>query len=84
LQENIASTSNTQPRYDGLVYDMPHPYDHTNRGHPLEKVSNIRKNLVSCLKLLHDQTSIQVLQSLIEKCNLEEEIKLEQKIVNHV
>ena len=63
---------------------MPHPYDHTNRGQPSEKVSNLRKCLVSCLKLFNDQTSIQVLQSLIEKCNPEEEKKLEQKTVNHV
>jgi hypothetical protein len=39
---------------------------------------------VSCLNLLNDQTSIQVLQIFIEKCNPEEEIKLEQKTVNHV
>jgi hypothetical protein len=40
-------------------------------------IINPRNFLVSCLKLLNDQTSIQVLQSLIEKCNPEEEIKLE-------
>jgi hypothetical protein len=77
LQENIASTSNAHPGYDALVYDMPHPYDHTSRSHPSEKISNLRKFLVSFLKLLNDQTSLQVLQSLLEKCNLEEEIKLE-------
>jgi hypothetical protein len=36
------------------------------------------------LKLLSDQTYIQLLQGLLEKCSLEEEMKLEQKTVNHV
>ena len=31
LQENIASTSNAHLGYDEIVYDMPHPFDHTNR-----------------------------------------------------
>jgi hypothetical protein len=84
LQENIASTSNAQPGYNGRIYDMPHPFDHTNRHHSSEKVSNIKNFLVSCLKLLKDQTSLQVLQRLIEKCNSGEEIQLEQKTVNHV
>jgi hypothetical protein len=84
LQENIASTSNAQLGYDVIVYDMPHPYDHTREDHPSEKVINIRNFLVSCLKLLNGQTSIQELQSLLEKCNPEEEMKLEKKIVNHV
>jgi hypothetical protein len=39
---------------------------------------------VSCLKLLNDKTSLQVLQSLLEKCNSREEIKLEQRTTNHV
>jgi hypothetical protein len=63
---------------------MPHPYDHTNRIQPSEKISNLKNILVSFLKLLNDQTSIQVLQSFLEKCNPEEEIKLEQKTVNQV
>jgi hypothetical protein len=67
LQENIAFTSNTHAGYDGPVYDMPPPYDHTSRGHSLEKISNLRNFLVSFLKLLIDETSIQVLQILIEK-----------------
>jgi hypothetical protein len=63
---------------------MPHPYDHNNKIHPSKRLSNLKNFLVSFLKLLNDQTSVQVLQSLLEKCNLEEEIKLEQKTVNHV
>ena len=34
LKENIASTSNAQPRYDVPVYDMSHPYDHTSGDQP--------------------------------------------------
>jgi hypothetical protein len=37
-----------------------------------------------CLKLLNDKTSLKVLQSLLEKCNFGEEIKLEHKTVNQV
>jgi hypothetical protein len=78
------STSNAHPGYDVILYDMPHPYDHTREYHPSQKVSNLRNFLVSCLKLLNDQTSIQASQSLLEKCNSEEEMKLEKNIVNHV
>jgi hypothetical protein len=46
---------------------MPYPYDHTSSSHPSKKVSNLRIFLVSCLKLLNDQTSIQLLQGLLEK-----------------
>jgi hypothetical protein len=64
---------------------MSRPFDHTNIDQSSEKVSNLRNFMVSFLNLLNDQTSLQVLQSLIEKCSLEEEIKLEKKkIVNHV
>ena len=37
-----------------------------------------------CLKLLNDKTYLQVLQSLLEKCNFGEEMKLEHKIFNQV
>jgi hypothetical protein len=84
LQENIASTSNAQLGYDGPIYGMPHPFNHTNKNKPLEQVSNLREFMVSCLNLLNDQTSTQVLQILLSKCNLEEEIKLEKKTINHV
>jgi hypothetical protein len=84
LQENIDSTLNTRPGYDGLVYDIPHQYDNTNKVQSSEKLINIRNFMVSFLKLLNDQTYLKVLESLIEKCSPEEEIKLEQKTVNHV
>jgi hypothetical protein len=40
--------------------------------------------LGSCVKLLNDRNSLQVLHGLLEKCNYGEEMKLEQKIVNQV
>jgi hypothetical protein len=84
LKENIASTSGTNPGDDVPVYDMPHLFDQTNRDQPSEQVSNLRNFLGSCVKLLNDKTSLQVLQSLLEKCNSGEEMKLEQKTVNQV
>jgi len=63
---------------------MSQPFYHTRRDQSSKKVSNLMNILVSCLNLLNDQASLQVLQSLIEKCNSKEEINQEQKTVNHV
>jgi hypothetical protein len=38
----------------------------------------------SYVKLLNDPSFVKVLQNLIERCNIEVERKLEQKIVNHL
>jgi hypothetical protein len=40
--------------------------------------------LGSCVNLLSDQNYLQVLQSMLEKCNSREEMKLEHKRVNYV
>jgi hypothetical protein len=63
---------------------MPHLFDQTSRDQPSEQVSNLRNFLGSCVKLLNDKNSLQVLQSLLEKCNSGEEMKLEHKRVNQV
>jgi hypothetical protein len=84
LQEHIAYTLGTNPRDDVPVYDMPHLFDQTRRDQYSEQLSNLRIFLVSCLKLLNDKTSLQVLQSLLEKCHSGEEVKLENKKVNQV
>jgi hypothetical protein len=73
LKENIASTSGTKPVDDVPVYDMPPLFDQTNKEKPSEKVSNLRNFLVSCVKLLNDKSSLQVLQNMLEKCNVGEE-----------
>jgi hypothetical protein len=53
------------------MYKMPYSMDHTNKGQPLEKVSNINIFLQSSDKLLNDPSSIKVLQNLLERCNIE-------------
>jgi hypothetical protein len=58
--------------------------DHTSKGKPLEKVSNLKNFFHSCVNLLNDPSSIKVLQNLLEICNIEVEGKLEQNTVNHL
>jgi hypothetical protein len=66
-KKNIASTSGTNPGYDVAVYDMPHMFDQTNKDMSSEQAVNLRNVLVSCVKLLSDRNSLQVLQSLLKK-----------------
>jgi hypothetical protein len=63
---------------------MPPSMDHTSKGQPLEKLSNLKTFLQSCVKLLNDPSSIKVLQNLLERCNTEVEGKLEQKTINNL
>jgi hypothetical protein len=66
------------------MYEMPSSMDHTSKGQPLEKVSNIKTFLQSCVKLLNDPSSIKVLHNFLERCNTKVEGKLEQKTINHL
>ena len=59
------------------MYEMPSSLDHTNEAQPLGHVSTIKAFLQSHVKLLNDQSSIKMLQNMIEICNLEVEGKLE-------
>jgi hypothetical protein len=77
LKENIASTSTMQQNHDRPMYEMPPSMDHTSKGQPSEKVSNLKTFLQSCVKLLNDPSSIKVLQNLLERCNMKVEGKLE-------
>jgi hypothetical protein len=43
--------------------------DHTNEAQLVEKVSNIRNFIQSCVKLLKDPSSVKILQTPIERCN---------------
>jgi hypothetical protein len=52
---------------------MPPIFDQTNKEKPLEKVSNLRNFLGSCVKLLNDINSLQILQNILEKFHLGEE-----------
>jgi hypothetical protein len=78
------STSGTKRGDDVVVYDMPHMFEQTSRDHPSKQVSNLRNFLGSCVKLLNDKNSLEVLQSLLEKCSSREEMKLQNKRVNQV
>jgi hypothetical protein len=73
LKENIMSTSGKKPEDEIPVYGMPSLFDQTNQEQSLEQVSNLRIFLGSCVKLLNDKNSLQVLQNLLEKCNSGEE-----------
>ena len=55
------------------LYDMPSLFDKTSKEKSSEQVSNLRNFLGACVKLLDDKNSLQVLQNLLEKCNLVEE-----------
>jgi hypothetical protein len=65
LQENITYTLGAKLVYEIQVYDMHPLFDHTNKEKPLEKVSNLRKFLGSCVKLLNDKNSLQILHNLL-------------------
>jgi hypothetical protein len=66
------------------MYNMPLSMDHTSEAPPLVLVSTINNFLQSCVKLLNDQSSFQILQHMLEICKTEEERKLEQKTINHL
>jgi hypothetical protein len=63
---------------------MPPSLDHTKETHPLGQVSTIKGFLQSCVNLLNDPSSVKVLQNMLERCSIEAEGKLEQKIVNNL
>jgi hypothetical protein len=84
LRLDIASTSTAQHSKEVPEYEMPPSLDHTKEIQPLEQVSMIKVFLQSCVKLLNDPSSIKVLQNMLERCSVEAEGKLEQKIVNHL
>jgi hypothetical protein len=66
------------------MYEIPLSMDHTSEAPPLVQVSTIKIFLQSCVKLLNDPSSAKVLQNMLERCNTDEEGKLENKIVNHL
>jgi hypothetical protein len=72
LKENVASTSNTAPRYDTPIFYMPRSLDHTYKGEQTEKVSNLNNFLESCFKLLNDKNAMDLFKSMLEKYSIEE------------
>jgi hypothetical protein len=58
--------------------------EHTSEVPPIAQVSTIIFFMQSRVKLLNDPSSIKVFQNILERCNIEEERKLEQKTFNHL
>jgi 5'-3' exonuclease len=83
-KENIAMTSTAQQRKEAPEYKMPMLLDHTNEIHSMRQVSTMKEFLQSCVKVLNDPSSMKILQNILEKCSMDTEEKLEQKIVNHL
>jgi hypothetical protein len=51
------------------MYEIPPLFDQTSKEKPSEKLSNLRNFLGFCVKLLNNKNSLQVIHSLLEKCN---------------
>jgi hypothetical protein len=69
MKEKKNSASRTKPVDEIPVYEMPPLFYQTIKEKPSEQVSNLRNFLGSCVKLLNDRNSLQILQSLLEKCH---------------
>ena len=69
LKKNVASTSIMQRTQKVQMYKIPSSMDHTSEVQPLEKVSNVKNLLQSCVKLLNHPSSVKILQNLLERCN---------------
>jgi hypothetical protein len=59
------------------MYKISSSKDHTSEEKPVEKVSNINLFMQSYVKLLKDPSSVNILQNLLERCNIEGEGKIE-------
>jgi hypothetical protein len=76
---SIAHHNNEAPEYE-----MPPLLDHTNEMQPTGQVSTIKGFFQSCVKVLNDPSSVNILQNILEICSIETKGKLEQKIVNQL
>jgi len=63
---------------------MPSLLHHTSEIRSMGQVIIIKGFLQSCVKVLSDQSSVKILQNILEKCSIEMEGKLEPKTVNHL
>jgi hypothetical protein len=81
---NTASTLTVQQSKEVSEYEMPPSLDHTKEMKTMGQVSIIKGFLQSCIKLLNDPSSVKIVQSMLERCSIETEGKLEQKAVNHL
>jgi hypothetical protein len=83
-KEDITTTLTAQQSKEALEYEMPPLLDHTNEMQPMGQVSTIKGFLQSCVKVLNDRSSLKILQTILEKCSIEIEGKLEPKTDNHL
>jgi CxxC motif-containing protein len=84
MKPNIVSTSTVHHSKEVPKYDMPPLLDHTKEMKPMGQVSTIEGILQSCVKLINDPSSIKVLKNTLERCSIETEGNIEQKISNHL
>jgi hypothetical protein len=70
-------TSTAQPVHEAPKYEMSPSLDHTNGMLPKGQVSTIKDFFQSCIQILSDPSSVNILQNIIEKCSSETEQKLE-------
>jgi hypothetical protein len=84
LKLDTTSTLIAQGSKEVPEYKMPPSLDHTKEMQPLGQVSTIKGFLQSCVKILNDPSSLKIMQNILERCSIETEGKLEQKIVNHL
>jgi hypothetical protein len=81
LKKHFSSTSTVQKNHNSPMYKNPSSMDHTSKAQPLERVSNMKSNLQSCVNILNDPPSIKIFQNLLEICKTRAQGKLEKKIV---
>jgi hypothetical protein len=83
-KEDIATTSTVQQRKEAPEYKISSLLHHTSEIRSMGQVIIIKGFLQSCVKVLSDQSSVKILQNILEKCSIETEGKLEPKTVNHL
>ena len=83
-KEDIAMTSTVQQRKEAPEYKISSLLHHTSEIRSMGQVIIIKGFLQSCVKVLSYQSSMKILQNILEKCSIETEGKLEPKTVNHL
>jgi hypothetical protein len=55
------------------MYDMPPAYDHLIIERKVEKESTLKSFLKSCLELMKDETTLNMLHGMIDQCTQDKE-----------
>jgi hypothetical protein len=64
------------------MYEMPLAYDHSITKRPIEKESNLNIFLKSCLEIIMDDTSLNVLHRMTNQCAQDKKEHVAQRVVN--